>query len=510
MRTLVHIACTLFVALLMTVGIAFAAPKDTLVVGLTYNPGTFDPQGTPDAGTHNYCRQIYEGLVVPDADGKLKGLLAEKWEVLDGGKTFKFYLKKGVKFHNGETMTADDVIFTFQRAMSPAGNAIRALAMVLDPNGVEKVDDHTVILRTLLPIGNKFLESIVHPWGAILNKKAVEQSGKDYGVNPVGTGPYKMVNWRKGDRVEFDRFDGYHSTPGKLKKIIMRVIVEAASRTIDLESGAVDVIIDPARVDVDRIRNNKNLSIVVMPGVRILYLSFDVTKKPYDDVRVRQAMNLVVDRVGIAKAVFRGHADPGTGVITSAIKYNRVKETPVLKIDIEKARKLLADAGFPNGFTGEMVVPDRTEIMATATILQNNFNQIGINLQTKIYEYGAFQEGIRKQGHEPFVNLWWGGEPAQDPFFVMTPPFHSSVIGGTNRSFYKDDEVDKMLDKGAILPDGPERAQVYAQLWDRLNETLPWLSIVAPNAMYGVNKKLRGVNFAPGSINYYGEAYFVE
>lgn len=510
MRTLTKVLLLSLAAVLLLTGIAFAAPKDTLVIGQAYSPKTFDTQATPDAGTHNYCNQIYEGLVRRDDKGNIVGVLADKWEILDGGKTFKFYLKKGVKFHNGETMTADDVVYTFQRAVSPAGSAVKALSMYTDPKGIEKVDDHTVIIRTLLPIGEKFIDSIMHPWAAIMNKKAVEQFGNDYGVNPVGTGRFKMGVWKTGDRVEFERFDGYHGTPAKLKKIVMRNIVEASSRTIELESGAVDVIIDQARVDVDRIKENKRLQVVTMPGVRMYYLSFDVTKKPYDDVRVRQAMNLVIDRMGIAKTVFRGHADPGKGVVTAAIKYNRTQETPVIKVDIAKAKQSLAEAGFPNGFSGKMMVPDRTEVMAMATVLQNNFRQIGINMETNIYEYGAFQEGIRKQGHDPFVNPWWGGEPAEDPFFVMTPPFHSSVIGGTNRSFFKDEQVDKWFDEGAVLPDGPERAKVYAQLWDRLNELLPWLNISAPNAMYGINKNLRGVDFAPGSINYYCEAYFAE
>lgn len=508
MRTLTKALSLTAAAFLLLAGSALAAPKDTLVIGQTYSPKTFDPQATPDAGTHNYCKQAYEGLLDRDLDNNIVGVLAEKWEILDEGKTFKFSLKKGVKFHNGETMTADDVVFTFTRAIGPAGAGIKALAMYIDPAGIEKVDDHTVIIRTTLPIGNKFIESLTHPWASILNKKAVEEMGKDYGVQPVGTGRFAMANWKSGDHVEFVRFKDYHGTPAKLEKIIMRVIVEAASRTIELESGAVDVIIDPARVDMKRIEESKHLKVVTMPGVRMYYLSFDVTHKPYDDIRVRQAMNLAANRLGICKVVFRGYADPGKGVITSAIKYNRDKETPLVEMDIPKAKQLLAEAGFPNGFKGKMIVPDRTEVMATATVLQNNFKAIGIDMEIGIYEYGAFMEAIRKQGHDPFVNPWWGGEPAQDPFFVMTPPFHSSVIGQTNRSFFKDEQIDKWFDEGATLPDGPERATVYAQLWDRLNELLPWLNIAAPNAMYGVNKKLQGVTFQPGSINYYGYASF--
>ena len=484
------------------------AKGDTLTVGLGHSTKTLDPQATPDAGTHNVCTQMYEGLVRIDGKGNIAPVLAEKWEILDGGKTLKFFLKKGVKFHNGEIMTADDVVFTFKRATGPQGGAIKALSMYVDPKGIEKIDDHTVILKLTLPLGNLFMESLQHPWASILSQKAVEKFGKDYGVNPIGTGRFRLASWTFGDKAVFERFDDYHGEPAKIKTLIMRTIVESSSRTIELESGAVDVILDPARVDISRIEANSNLKVIRRPGSRVYYLSFDVTKPPYDNPKVRKAMNMAIDRKGIVKAVFQGYAEVSTGVTSSAVKYNRVKETPAPAVDIAGAKKLLAEAGFPNGFKGTLLLPDLTERVAAGTILQADFRKIGLDMEVQVVEWGAFMEAIRKKGHDPFLSAWWGGEPALDPFFVMGPPFNSAVIGQTNRAFLDDKLVDELLAKGATLKDGPERGMVYTQLWDRLNDLLPWLNLAAPVNMYCMTKELEGVNWGSGSINYYGTAYF--
>lgn len=493
------------ICLLLGFGQAFAK-GDTLTVGVTQTPKTLDPQATSDAGSQNIDMQIYETLVTMDKDNNLVPVLAEKWEALPDKVSYKFYLKKGVKFHNGEPLTADDVVYTFKRALSPAGVAVKALSMYVAD--VEKVDDYTVIMKASQPMGDTFVVSLCHPWASILNKKAVESAGKDYGQNPVGTGRFVFKNWVIGDRVQLERFDGYHGEKAKLKNLVYRTIVEASSRTIELESGAVDMIMDPAPNDISRIKENAKLEVVSVPSCRLYYIGLDVTQPPYDNLKVREAMNLAVDRAGIVKIVFRGNAEPARGPITSAIKYNKYNETAPIKKDPAKAKELLKEAGFPNGFKGKLLISDRTDYTKIATILQANFKEVGIDMSIEVFEWGTFLDVIRKQGHQPFLNNWWGGAPAMDPFFLMTPPFHSSAIGQTNRHYFKDAVVDASLDAGASLPDGPERAAAYQKAWDRINEELPWISMVQPLNLYAQAKGLKGVNHSPSILNYLGNAYF--
>jgi peptide/nickel transport system substrate-binding protein len=505
MRNFMNVLACSVLCLLLGVGQVFAK-GDTLTVGVTQTPKTLDPHGTSDAGSQNIVMQINETLVEMDKNNNIVPVLAESWEVLPDKVSYKFKLKSGIKFHNGETMTADDVVYSFKRALSPDGVAVKALSMYLAD--VEKVDDNTVILKSTQPMGSTFVASLCHPWASILSKKAVEATGKDYGQHPVGTGRFAFKNWAIGDRVQLVRFDAYHGEKAKLQNIVFRTIVEASSRVIELESGAVDMIMDPAPNDINRIKENPKLEVVSVPSCRLYYIGLDVTKPPYDNLKVRQAMNLAVDRPGLVKIVFRGNAEPARGPVTSAIKYNKYDKTEPIKKDVAKAKELLKEAGFPNGFKGKILISDRTDYTSIATILQANFKEIGIDMGVEVFEWGTFLDVIRKQGHEPFLNNWWGGAPVMDPFFLMTPPFHSSAIGQTNRHYFKDAIVDAALDDGATLPDGPEREAAYHKAWDRINEELPWISMVQPLNLYGQVKGLKGINHSPSILNYLGTAYF--
>lgn len=497
--------------LMLCAGNALAAPRDTLVIGLPADTKSMDPHATTDTCSHAVNRQVFESLVTVDpATNKLVPVLAERWEISEDSRSIKFFIKKGVKFHNGEVLTADDVIFTFKRAVSPAGGAIRMFASPIDVDKIKKIDDHTLEIGLKTPTANVFLMSMNHPWSSILNKKAIEHYGLDAGANPVGTGRYKFEFWQKGDRVSLTRFDDYHGTPGKLKRIQLRAVVEGNSRTIELESGAIQVSMEMALVDSKRVAENAELYAYNVPGPNVYLLCFDVTAPPYDNVKVRQAMDLAVARAGIVRAVLKGQGEPARGPISSSIKYSLGKIDPVPPYDVDKAKKLLAEAGFPKGFKGELWVGDRTDFMNSAVILQANFRDIGIDLEIKVFEWGTFMEMMKKKGHAPYVSGWWQGSPANDPYFYLAPQFHSSAIGQTNRSFLDDKELDAMLDKGAVMEDGPEREKLFIDIQRRINAQAPWISMVTPNHFAAAHKSLKGYTFVPSLINYFGEAYFEE
>lgn len=484
------------------------AKGDTLTVAYPADPKTLDPHMTQDSTSNNTMRQIYESLVTLDEKGNIIPVLAEKWEPLEGNRGYTFHLKKGVKFHNGEELKASDVFFTFTRATSPLAGSVHAFSSFIDAANMKIIDDYTIVIPTKQPMGTCFLESMNHPWSSILNQKAVESADRTYGQSPVGTGRYKFVSWNKGDRVVMERFEDYHGTKAKIKNLIIRAVVEGTSRTIELESGAVDVANEIPYIDVPRIESNPDLTMVLRPGQVVVILSPDVTKAPYDKLEVRQAMNIAIDRKGIAKAIFRGYGDVSTGPVSAQIKYNKHNKTPVPKVDIAKAKELLAKAGYPNGFKGQLIAPDRPEYLAPMTVIQENLRAIGMDMELRVFEWGTYLDAIRQPGHAPFVWYHWGGGPALDPFFFLTPAFHSVSIGQTNRSFLNDPHMDKLLDKGAALNDGPERQAVYEELWDYINATLPWISVAEPNRTFATTAKLRGVNFTPSAITYYGSAYF--
>jgi len=473
------------------------AKGDALVVAAFADAKNLDPQTLTDSVSQHINRQIYEPLVSVNAKGELVPRLAESWTVAEDGKTYIFTLKKGVKFHNNEEMTADDVVFTFKRAKSSAGAGTHGLSFAIDPDSIKKIDEYTVAIGAFTKMGSVFLMAFNHPWASILSKKAVERYGNDYGMNPVGTGRFKFASWEKGDKVTLERWEGYYGKPATLKRMVFRAVVETVNRTIELESGAVDMALELPEVDLPRLKANKDVAVHAFLGQSVNFLAFDVTAKPYDDWRVREAMNIVVDRPGILKAVFKGYGEIATGPLTSAVKYSKAKLTQDPPRDIAKAKKLLAEAGYPNGFKGKMLTPDRPFITNMLVVLQANFKEIGLDMEIQVYEMGSFYDVIRQQGHQPYAHGWWQGSPAPDPYFFLGPQFHSSMIGGTNRAFVKDAKVDELLGKGAILNDGPEREAVYHAVWDRINEIRPWIPIVNHLQFYATAKNLKGADFEP-------------
>lgn len=503
----VLIAATCCMALLLGVNSALAAPKDTLVVATPADARNLDPHTTTDSASGTGMCQVYESLVMLDEKNDLIPVLAERWEVSENNTKYKFFLRKGVKFHNGETMTAEDVLFSLQRATNP-GSPLKMFTGYIDPKGLA-IEDGAIVIRTTQPMGDAFLASMNHPWASIVSKKAAEDPNHKIAQNPVGTGKFKLASWVKGDRMVFERFDEYWGEKAKFKTLVLRPVVESSSRTIELESGAVDIVQDLAAVDINRIRDHKNLVVDIQPGQRVFHLGLDTKVKPFDDVRVREALNIMINRAGIVKAVYKGNAEVATGPTSSAVRYNKTKGTPAPVADIAKAKKLLADAGYPNGFEMEIATPDRTDYMGISTILQSDFAKIGVSVSIKVYEYGAFLGVINADGpHPPHIQNVWGGAPALDPFFMMTPRFSSTAPRNGNRYSYSNPRVDELLNKGAGLPNGPEREAVYHELWDILNKDLPWISIATPALARGLSKNVKGIYFTPSFLVYYGNAYF--
>ncbi|MBQ2615909.1 MAG: ABC transporter substrate-binding protein, partial [Synergistaceae bacterium] len=288
------------IALVLAMSLAGAAfAKDTLVVADQYDATTLDPIGHNDYPTSRACSHIYDTLVFLNPDGTLRPGLAEKWEFLSD-TAYKMYLRKGVKFHNGDEMTAEDVKFSLERANTPAGSHIHTYSQDLDH--VEIVDPYTVIIH-LKKVNYPFFSSLVHSWGNIVCKKVVEAAGDDYGMNPVGTGPFKFKEWAKGDHYTFERFDDYWGNKAKFQTLIVRSIPEPTNRTIELETGAVDIAYPVTTIELGRIQDNDELELQrkVIPSTT--YMGFNVHKAPFDDVRVRKAIFALLDTVNIQRAV---------------------------------------------------------------------------------------------------------------------------------------------------------------------------------------------------------------
>ncbi|MGL5544387.1 MAG: ABC transporter substrate-binding protein, partial [Cetobacterium sp.] len=276
------------------------ASKDTLIVAQGADAKVLDPHASNDQPSSRVAGQIYDSLVKQDTNMNIIPGLAESWTQIDETTT-EFKLRKGVKFHNGEALTADDVKFTLDRMKtSPqVSHIIKAI------DSVEVIDENTVRVKTDKPFG-ALLSHLSHTAASILNREAVEKGGAAYGQNPVGTGPYRFVSWQAGDRITLQANPDYYLGKAPTEKVIFRSIVEGTNRTIGLETGEVDIAYDLEPVDKEMVKTLPTLDYVEEPSLSMAYIGFNVNKEALKDKKVRQAISYGLNVQDIIDVAYQG------------------------------------------------------------------------------------------------------------------------------------------------------------------------------------------------------------
>ncbi len=480
--------------------------RDTLVVADQYDATTFDPVRHNDYPSSRACHQVYDTLIFLNDDGTFRPGLAEKWEFVSD-TAYKMYLRKGVKFHNGEELKAEDVKFSLERATTDLGAHIKTYSQDLD--SVEVLDDYTVVLH-LKKVNFPFFASLAHSWGSIVNKKEVEAQGENYGTpagTAVGTGPFKFLSWQKSDRYTLERFDDYWGEKVKFKTLVLRSIPEPTARTVGLETGEVDIAYPIINNDISRIEENEALVLQRKPLASTTYMGFNTTKKPFDDPRVRKAFSAALDTVGIQKAVFRGVGKTPRTLIPSGIKYSIDAELPAHARDVEAAKKLFAEAGVdPKELKIQIWTNERKERVDMATIIHSQLQELGIDAEIKVLEWGAYIQGLQSKEHDLFLLGW--GLSVPDPDYAVAGLLETGA--GTNYTFFSDAKLDELLAKGRAMPDGPDREKAYKDMQLYINEVCPMILLHNDESLVGVQKTVKGFVSNPFDVHTFATAYFEE
>lgn len=460
--------------------------KNKISIAMRADPKTLDPQKSIDTMSNKSITLIYDTLLDLDENLNLKPNLAESWERLDDCNVV-FHLKKGVKFHNGEELKAEDVKFTLERAASSP----QTLYLFKPITKVTVIDDYTVQVTTDKPFG-ALLNNLATVQGGIVSKKAVLKYGDDYVNHPVGTGQYKLKEWLPGNRIVFEGFkDAYQGAPN-FEELTYLTIPEVSNRMIALETGEVDVAFDIGIMDKETIENSNNLELVEVESPALLYLGFDQTNPIYQNKKLREAIAYAIDNQTFVDVVFRGSAVAGDSPLPKASpayngnvkKYNQ---------DIEKAKKLLAEAGYPNGLDIELWCMDDGPRVDMCVIIQDQLKKIGINVEIKIFEFGAYVSKTALPNKELYFLSW---NSSGDGDVALYPLFHSSQHGAPgNRSFYSNKEVDKLLDKARVSVDEEERKSLYKEVQNILQEDLAIYALAYPKINLAKNKELKGLIF---------------
>lgn len=479
--------------------------KDTLVYALNTDVQSLDPQIQNDTTSESVVKMLYNTLLKFEDDGTVVGDLAESWSVSEDKLTWTFNLKQGVKFHNGKELTSADVKATFDRALNAEAGGLRTTEIIKMFTAVEAPDPYTVTITTDGPYGP--MESLMCNMSlGIMDADYIEQYGLDLGTSVEGengTGPFKVVSWERDQEIVVERFDDYFGTPAKLKTVVYTVIPEAASRVIALETGEVDVIDKPTNEDLERLEaDTENFTVLRKPTISQRLFRFGCNDPIISNTKVRQAIVYAIDRQAIIDALFTGSAYPSTAPLAPVtFGYSDLGE---IEQDLELAKSLLAEAGYPDGFDTKIVTTERYQNgIELAEIISQQLAEIGINAEIEVWEWSALSaswNGITADEFDQPIFIMGAGPSMRDADGGLRGLYTTSETGLNDRNygFYSNAEVDALIEQGMQETDQQKRVEIYKEAMEILYREDPvafWLF-----DMYGLaitSSKVEGVTLSP-------------
>jgi ABC-type transport system substrate-binding protein len=483
-----------------------------LVAALNADIQTADVQKT--SKDYEVPFNIFDRLVdvEVDADGnsKIVPSLAESWDISDDGLEYTFHLRQGVKFHNGNDFTAEDVAYTFHRMLTVEGGvntefidqikgADELLAGETDTlEGVEVVDDYTIKVTLKEPFAG-FLASISSPGVSIYDSEATEAAGDQFGMDPavtVGTGPFEFSSWSFNNQLVLTRNEDYWKGASGLPGVVIKIIPDTETQSMMFESGELDILdLDYAADSADRFTETYPDQIVQGPRVGIVYFTMNFNKEPFQDVRVRKAVQMSIDRQAILDALYGGRGQVEQGIFPHGlIGFNPDQEE--IKYDPEAAKALLAEAGYADGFDMEIAADSSASDTMTMAleIVSDQLAEVGIRAEIKNYDESTWLE-TRKSGELGSFMSTWSADYNDPDNFIYT--FFGNEEKTRIRSInYPDTEVMERVAKARTLVNEDERLAEYKALEEKLiHEDAAWVPMFSRLHLFAVSKRVQG--FAP-------------
>ena len=493
-------------ALALWVAPVAAQPAGTLVVGLVAEPVNLDPPQVTDLNSNRVGRRIVETLVTfPEESTQIVPGLAESWTISKDGLQYTFKLRRGITFHDGTPLNAEAVKFSIERQINPNHPAYKlgkypfANFFFGNVKAVEVLSEERVAFL-LNEARASFIAVLAQGAASIVSPTAVMKWGPDYPTHPVGTGPFRFASWDRGQRVVLEKNPTYWKYPVKVERVIYRPIVEDQARLTELLTGTLDVIVGVPADFVSQLEQNAKITLLKQVGAHVWYLGMNNQKKPFDDKRVRQALNYAVNKDAIVKDVLKGTGAASRGPVLPGTW----GADPALKpypYDPERAKKLLAEAGYPSGFSTTLWVPESGSGMqapvAMSTVMQSNLKAVGVNVSLQTMEWGAYLAKLRTKEQELFALSWMAG--TEDPDMVMYPLLHSSqwTPVGPNRALYKNARFDALLQQARLTTDQAKRAQLYREAQRVLVDDAPWVFVDHEIQIAALSKRVQGFKLHP-------------
>ena len=491
-----------------------AAPSrgTKIVVGIDTDPPSMDGHSNTNLASDILFAHIYDRLVMFDMRSNIIPQLATEWSVSSNSLTWTFKLRRGQKFHDGTPVNAAAVKGSFERLLDPRNGFSRRTIFEMIKR-IDVVDEYTVSFTTDKPFG-AMLNNMANPSASIVSPTAAaKQDINTFGRFPVGSGPFFLREWVRGTRMVLQKNPAHWlASQSNITEIEFRPIPDDANRAIGLETGELDFVTVIAPQEAKRLASNPNLVVYNLPRARAQGLYPNLTKKPWSDLRVRQAMAYAIDNKAIVDTFLSGFARVADSPLAPGVFPYKPQATRY-NYDPERAKKLLAEAGYPNGFTASMWVPVGSYAAAQqiSEAVAEMLKKVGINLKLEVMESAQWLVLLRSKGPKEstldMTYYGWGTQTGEADY-ALRLVFHSDNFAPAccNRNFYSNPELDSLLDKAIVTTNVAERRAAYERAQEILWRDLPWIWIFTVNHSAVGSKALTGAALLPVELIHFRDA----
>ena len=473
--------------------------QGTLRVALSGFPNSLYIPATQDKNADNAASQLYDPLVFQDNEGNIVPSLAESWDISDDGTEYTFYLRQGVTFHNGEPFTADDVVATWEYGKGEGSSWPDRYSIA---ETVEKIDDYTVKITTDGP--KPLLLVTMHDFWSIIPDEYMAEVGVDgFQEHPIGTGPFMFVEWVKGDHITYEANPNYwREGMPKVETLIFRPIPESSTRVAAIQTDEIDIVQRLSAEEAQNLLGEEGVRVIKYPVARIFYIAFNNLTSgvglPTEDAKVRQAMNYAVDVDAIIDALFSGFGKRASGYIaTGEMGYGIV---PPFPYDPEKAKELLAEAGYADGFEIGMACPAGAygSFEEVCEAIVGYLGEVGIDVSLDIMESGQYWDLEAAKELPPLFGDSWADESGEAYNRLR------GALGGMDAPYssWSDPEIDRLLDEISAEVDIAKRTALYEELQVYMQENPPFIYLYEPYTFEAAQNRVQNYNPRPSEIYY--------
>jgi ABC-type transport system substrate-binding protein len=473
--------------------------RQKLIIAQETDPSTMDAHYVVDSASASIMEHMVEPLLELTPKGEVVPKLVEKWEVSADATEFTLKLKKRIKFHDGQPFNAEAVKVNFDRRIDPKA-ATKFYFLVAQIESVTVVDEYTVRIKTKVPFA-PLLSHLTYPTNGIQSPAALKRSWDKPLRIPIGTGPFIFKEWVPGNRLVMVRNDNYWGINPTLSEVTFRVISDDASRVVALEKGDVQVAVQIPPSDIPRLKAGPKIKIMTTPSVRTIYLGINCLKEPFTDKRIREALNYAVNKEAIVEHVLGGAGRVSDAPISPGIfGYAPIK---TYEYSVEKAKALLAEAGFPEGFETTLHIPTGRyyEDVAVASAVAADLLKVGVKAEIKRMDWDTYIPFIFRDKavaeHKLYLLGW--NTVTGDADYGLYTLFHSGEWPrkGMNVSFFKNEKVDQLLDAARGTASPGERKKLYKEAMTVIAEEAPWIFLYGETQITGVRANVKDIVVHP-------------